>query len=338
MAKTVLVTGISGFIAKHVAVAFLNEGYQVRGTVRSVSKTGPVEETLARHADTSKLSFVEADLMSDTGWNEAVKGCDCVAHLASPFPMAQPKDENDVIRPAVDGTLRVLKAAVKSKVKRFVQTSSSVAIMYGHGHNKLAFNEDDWSVVDGNGITPYAKSKTLAEKAARDFVAEHGGSMHFATVNPGLVLGPALDGTIGTSLEVVEMMMTGKYPGAPKMTMPVVDVRDIAKMHVIAMETTEPSGGRYAGVTDVVWLIDIARALRAGLGDKARKAPKFELPNLMVRLVGMFDPAVRSILPELGLDRSMDNSRTRKALGIEFISADDAAVASAESLIEHGLV
>lgn len=337
MAKTVLITGISGFIAKHVALEFLKAGYKVRGTVRSKAKGEKVIETLKKHFDKAEVEFFEADLSSDEGWDDAVKGCDCVAHVASPFPMAQPKDENELIKPAVDGTLRVLRAAKKAGVKRFVQTSSSVAVMYGHGHNKLNFTEDDWSVLDGPGVTPYAKSKTLAEKAGRDFATSNGGDMHYSTVNPGLVLGPSLDGEIGTSLELVQMLLKGKYPGAPRITFPAVDVRDIAKMHLLAMETKESSGGRYIGCSDVVWMIDMARALQRGLGDKAKKVPKFELPNFMVKFVAIFDPAARSITGELGLDRSMDNSRTKKALGIEFIPVGGAAVASGESLIEHGL-
>lgn len=337
MAKTVLITGISGFIAKHVALEFLKAGYKVRGTVRSKAKGEKVVETLKKHFDKAKVEIFEADLSSDAGWEDAVKGCDAVAHVASPFPLAQPKDENELIKPAVDGTLRVLRAAKAAGVKRFVQTSSTVAIMFGHGNDKTNFNEESWSVVNGPGMTPYAKSKTLAEKAARDFVAAEGGDMHFSTVNPGLVLGPSLDGDIGASLELVQMMLNGKYPGAPKLMMPVVDVRDIAKMHLLAMESDEPSGGRYSGVASLNWLMEIATALREGLGDSAKKAPKFELPNFVVRIVGLFDPAVKAIVPDIGIERKLDNSHTKKALGIEFIPMKDASVASGKSLIEHGL-
>ncbi|MCB1382956.1 MAG: aldehyde reductase [Notoacmeibacter sp.] len=338
MADTVLVTGISGFIAKHVALEFLKAGYNVRGTVRDMAKGDMVARTLAQHADVSGLSFASADLGSDAGWDAAMEGCTGVAHLASPFPLTQPKDENDLIRPAVDGTLRVLKAARAAGIQRFVQTSSTVAVSYGHGHDKLHFNEDDWSQLDGPGMTAYAKSKVLAERAARDFIAREGGDMHFATVNPALVLGPALDEDIGTSLALIQMFLTGKYPGAPKMQMPVVDVRDIARMHRLAMETSEPSGGRYVGCDEFLWFIDVAKALRDGLGEKGAKAPRRELPNALVRLIGLFDPAVRQIIPELGIERSLDNSRTRKALGIEFIPAREAAVASGRSLIDLGLV
>ncbi len=188
--KRVLITGISGFIAGHTAVAFLKEGYEVRGSVRSLSKVNKTKETLAKHADISKLEFVEADLLSDNGWDDAVKDCPYVAHLASPFPLGSPKDENELIRPAVEGTLRVLNAAARNGVKRFVQTSSTVAVVAGHGRDRVtAFTEDDWTNLEGAGVYAYAKSKTLAEKAARDFVSGSNSGMHFSTVNPGFVLG-----------------------------------------------------------------------------------------------------------------------------------------------------
>ena len=336
--KRVLITGVSGFIAGHTALEFLKAGYHVRGSVRNAAKGDAIAAVLGQHGDISRLEFVEADLGSDQGWPEAVKGCDCVAHLASPFPLAQPKDENDLIRPAVEGTLRVLKAAKAAGVKRFVQTSSMVAVIQGHRHEKTSFTEDDWSNLAAPGITAYQKSKTLAEKAGRQFMAEHGSDMHYATVNPGLVWGPALDRDIGSSVEIVRMFLAGKYPGAPKLKLLVVDVRDIAKMHRLAMETGEPSGGRYLGVCGDVWMMDMARMMREELGAKARKAPKFLLPDFVIKAIGLVDPAARTAIPDLDLDWKVDNSRTRQALGIEFISPREALLASARSLIDHGIV
>ena len=336
--KRVLITGVSGFIAGHTALEFLKAGYHVRGSVRNAAKGDAIAAVLGQHGDISRLEFVEADLGSDQGWPEAVKGCDCVAHLASPFPLAQPKDENDLIRPAVEGTLRVLRAARAAGVKRFVQTSSMVAVIQGHRHEKTSFTEDDWSNLAAPGITAYQKSKTLAEKAGRQFMAEHGGSMHYATVNPGLVWGPALDRDIGSSVEIVRMFLAGKYPGAPKLKLLVVDVRDIAKMHRLAMEAGEPSGGRYLGVCGDVWMMDMARMMREELGAKARKAPKFLLPDFVIKAIGLVDPAARTAIPDLDLDWKVDNSRTRQALGIEFISPREALLASARSLIDHGIV
>ncbi len=338
MANTVLVTGVSGFIAKHVALAFLKAGYRVRGTVRSMAKAEQVRETLGAQAEASRLTIVEADLMADAGWQEAMGGVDAVAHLASPFPLSDPEDENELIRPAVEGTLRVLRAAAAQGVPRFVQTSSVAAIGYGHDRARTTpFNEDDWSNLEGPGATAYVRSKTLAERAARDFVAGEGSKMHYASVNPGLVLGPALDRDIGTSVDVVRNILSGRYPGVPHVSFAVVDVRDVATMHVKAVETAEPSGGRYVAVAGTCWLVDISQAIKTGLGDAAHKAPTRQLPDSMVRIVALFDAEARSIVSELGREVRFDNSRTRTALGIEFIPAKDAAVATARSLVELGL-
>ena len=332
---TVLVTGISGFIARHCAVELLNAGYVVRGTVRSLGRSAQVRDTLAKHADVARLQFVEADLESDAGWNEALAGCTALLHVASPFPTNQPRDEQVLIRPAVEGTLRVLRAASAAGVERVVQTSSMVAVMYGHPRQRSEpFTEQDWTRLESPDVTPYAKSKTLAEKAAREFLREDRSGMHYCSVNPGLVLGPALDRDIGASAEIIQMFLKGKYPGAPRMSIPCVDVRDVARMHRLALETAEPTGGRYPAVAGTLWMIEIARAIRAGLGTAARKVPSRELPDWMIRLVSVFDPTARQAVPELGKWIEVDNSETRRALGISFIPSSEAAVAMARSLVE----
>lgn len=340
MAKpTVLITGISGFIARHCAVEMLNAGYGVRGTVRSPQRSAEVKASLARHADVAQLEFAQADLESDDGWDVAVAGCAHVLHVASPFPAKQPRDEQELIRPAVQGTLRVLRAATAAGVERFVQTSSMVAVMYGHPRDRSApFTEADWTRLEDPGVTAYAKSKTLAERAAREFMLQDRSGLHYASVNPGLVLGPALDRDIGTSAEIIQLFLRGKYPGAPRMSIPCVDVRDVARMHRLALETTAPSGGRYLGAADCLWLIEIARALRELLGDAARKAPTRVLPDWAVKLAGIFDPAARLAVPELGKDIKVDNTSTRRTLGLEFIPATEAAAAMAKSLIDLKLV
>ena len=336
---TVLITGISGFIAKHCAVEMLEAGYGVRGTVRSLKRAGDVKTTLARHADTSRLAFAQADLESDAGWSEAVAGCAHVLHLASPFPAAQPRDEQDLIRPAVQGTLRVLRAASAAGVQRIVQTSSMVAVMYGHPHARTEpFTEADWTIVDAPGLSAYAKSKTLAERAGREFMDQDRSGMHYSTVNPGLVLGPALDRDIGTSAGIVQMFLKGKYPGAPRLKIPCVDVRDVARMHRLALEVDAPGGGRYLGAADCLWMIEIASALREKLGDVARKVPTRELPDWLVRIVAMFDSVARQAVPDLGKDTQVDNSLTRRTLGLQFIPGPESAVALARSLIDLKLV
>jgi dihydroflavonol-4-reductase len=336
---TVLITGISGFIARHCAVEMLKAGYGVRGTVRSLSRGAEVKASLATHADVSRLEFVAADLESDAGWREAVTGCAHVLHVASPFPAKQPRDEQDLIRPAVQGTLRVLEAAVAGGAERFVQTSSMVAVMYGHPRERAApFTESDWTRVEDPGVTAYGKSKTLAERAAREFMQQRKPALHYSSVNPGLVLGPALDRDIGTSAEIIQIFLKGKYPGAPRMAIPVVDVRDVARMHRLAVEVDAPSGGRYLGVADCLWMIEIAAAIRERLGAAARKAPTWVLPDWAVELAGIFDPAARLAVPELGKELRVDNSFTRRTLGMEFIPAPEAAAAMAQSLMDLRLV
>jgi len=336
-ANTVVVTGISGFIAKHCALELLRHGYRVRGTVRSLARGESVRATLAQHSDTSALEFATADLTSDAGWTEAMEGVHGVLHIASPFPIVQPKDADELIRPAVEGTLRVLKAALAARVSRVVQTSSTVAVYGGQNERATPFTEDDWTDVEAASVSAYGRSKTLAERAARDFVAAHPGMFHFATVNPGFVLGPVLDRDYGSSAQTIGMFLSGKYPGCPKLSFPVVDVRDIARMHRLALETSEPSGGRYLGISQTAWFVDMMRPIKAGLGNRARKVPGFELPNFVVRLIGLFDPAARAIVPELGRFTRFDNSRTKRALGIDFIPVTESAPAMAESLLRIGL-
>jgi dihydroflavonol-4-reductase len=340
MAKpTVLITGISGFIAKHCAVEMLNAGYGVRGTVRSMQKAGDVTASIARHADVGRLEFAAADLDSDEGWGRAAAGCGLVLHVASPFPAKQPNDEQELIRPAVEGTLRVLRAAVVAKVECFVQTSSTAAVFYGHPRERTApFTEDDWTNVGHPSVTAYSRSKTLAERAAREFLSQERPALHYSSVNPGLVLGPALDEDIGTSAAIVQMFLKGKYPGAPRMSIAVVDVRDVARMHRLALECGAPSGGRYLGSASTLWMIDIARALRKHLGDAARKVPTRELPDWAVRLASLYDPGARLAVPELGKFVPVDTSWTRRELGMEFIPADEAVAAMGRSLIELKLV
>jgi dihydroflavonol-4-reductase len=335
----VLITGISGFIAKHCAVELLNAGYRVRGTVRSAGAREAVRATLGQHADVGSLEFVEADLLSDDRWAKAVEGCSGVLHVASPFPSSQPKDENELIRPAVDGTLRVLRAASAAGVPRFVQTSSMVAVMYGHAPARTApYTEADWTIVESPGVTAYAKSKTLAERAAREFIAGDRDGPRYASVNPGLVLGPALDRDVGTSADLIGRFMKGKYPGCPRLSMPIVDVRDVARMHRLALEVDQPTGARYLAVAESMWMVDMARAIREALGRVARKVPTRVLPDWAVKLVALFDSMARQTVPDLGRWYDVDNSQTRRALGIEFIPAGKAAAATAESLVKLGLV
>ncbi len=338
-APLVLITGLTGFIAKHCALDLLRHGYRVRGTVRSLSSAGAIQRTLSAYADTKDLEFVVADLLSDEGWWEAMEGVHGVLHIASPFPMKEPKDESELLRPAVEGTLRVLRAAAEAGVERFVHTSSSAAIMEGHGKDESVLTENDWTQLDGPNVSAYAKSKTLAELAARAFVAEPDLDMHYASVNPGLVLGPLLDRDLGTSAMMVASFLKGRYPGYPRLRMPVVDVRDVATAHRLALETSAPSGGRYLLASKVCSMREIMMPVKAKLGDAARRVPTRELPDAAVKFFGLFDKAASSVVHALGRVPHIDNHATRVGLGMtSFIPVELSSPAMALSLLKFGIV
>ena len=337
MSKTVLITGIDGFVAKHSAVAFLNAGYEVRGSVRDPAWPDDVRRTLAAHADVSALEFVTTDLLSDTGWDAAVDGCEVVAHIASPDPIAQPRNPEDLIRPAVDGTVRVLRAARAHEIRRVVHTSSVFATYYGRPSKHGRFDESDWSDSNGRGATPYSRSKTLAERAAREFIAEEGGP-EYVSLLPGYIFGPTLDENLCASITLIKMLMDGKYPGAPRLCLPVIDVRDVARAHLVAAETEGIDGGRYLLVAESLWLIDIARDLRDCAGTSALRAPRRVFPDWMVRIIGLVDRPARSISAELGRDVQFDVAAAQDDLGLDFRPAREAVCATAESLSELNLV
>jgi len=341
MTKTVFVTGASGFIGKHVVLKLLQEGYVVRGSVRSTAKADEVRRAMEAHLeDTSgladRLSFVELDLTRDAGWDTALAGTDALLHTASPFPLAEPTDENDLIRPAVDGTLRALRAAKSAGVKRVVLTSS-VAAVYASRENpddKL-YTEADWTDIDSPMAGAYVKSKTMAERAAWDFVSDNS-AINLTTINPILVLGPALDTHVGSSLEVIQRVMNGKDPAVPNLNLGVVDVRDIAAMHVAALSKPDSIDKRFIGASRDIWFIEMARLLKSTYPD--RKIATLKAPNWMIRGMAKFDPQLKSVLPLLGKRYRLDNSQARTILGIDFIPAEESIKASAAFLVENNLV
>lgn len=337
---TVLVTGITGFIAKHCALALLQKGYAVRGTVRSRARAEQTKATLAGHVPhEGRLSLVEADLTRDEGWDAAAQGCRYVMHVASPFPMKNPSDRDGLLAPAREGTLRVLSAAKRSGIERAVLTSSIAAIAYGHDPaRREPYTEKDWTDAESPKITSYIRAKTLAERAAWDFMAKNGGSMTLAAVNPGLVLGPALDADIGTSLEIIQMMLRGKYPAAPRLHMSIVDVRDVAAVHLAAMENPAAAGERFLCAAGSLWLVDLTKALRAALPEAARKVPRRQLPNVVVRLFALIDPSLRQIVDQLGHEYPVSHAKSADLLGIRYRSAEEAAIGTVKSLIDLGLV
>jgi nucleoside-diphosphate-sugar epimerase len=339
--ELVLVTGGSGFIGAHCILALLNAGYRVRTSVRSPGREAGVRAQLTAGGAEPRdaLSFAMADLNSDTGWPEAVEGCDFVLHVASPFPLRAPKDENDLIAPARDGALRVLRASRDAGVRRVVQTSSFAAIGYGHPLTDRAFTEADWTDPDARGVGAYVRSKTFAERAAWDFIAREGGAMELSVVNPVGVLGPVLGPDLSTSVLMVSRLMGGGLPGAPRLSYNVVDARDVADLHVRAMTDPAAAGERFLAVAgEPISMPEVARVLRARMGRAARRVPARTLPDWLVRMAALVDPTVAAIAPDLGKVRRASNEKARRVLGWRPRSNEDAIIATAESLARLGLI
>jgi dihydroflavonol-4-reductase len=337
----VLVTGGSGFIGAHSILQLLAAGHRVRATVRNLNRRDDVLAMLrqGRAASTENLSFTAADLTADAGWAEAMKGCDYVLHVASPLPSSAPKDENELILPARDGTLRVLRAARDAGVKRVVQTSSFAAIGYGHAGRKRPFDETDWTDLSSAGIQPYAKSKALAERAAWDFMAREGGALELAVVNPVVVLGPVLGPDFSPSIEVVKALMEGKAPAAPRIHFGLVDVRDVADLHLRAMSDPAARGERFLAIAGATAsFLDIATVLRARMDEAGRRAPRREMPNWLTRGLALVIPQLREVVPFLGRYAEASGDKARRLLGWNPRPNEQIIVATAESLLRLGLV
>jgi nucleoside-diphosphate-sugar epimerase len=338
----VLVTGGSGFIGAHCLLQLLAGGYEAATTVRNLRREADVRAMLAKGgaADPGeRLKFFAADLESDAGWAEAAAGQDYILHVASPFPAGIPKDENELIIPAREGALRVLRAARDAGVKRVVLTSSYAAIGYGAAPRAAPYTEEDWTNPDGPDVTPYAKSKTLAEQAAWDFIAKEGGSLELAVVNPVGVFGPVLGPDYSTSILMVQRLMEGALPGCPKLWFGGVDVRDVADLHIKAMTDPAAKGQRFLATSgDFVSMLEMAKALKAGLGAAAAKVPTGEIPNWLVRVSAMFNPEVRQLLPELGKRKNGSGAKAERLLGWSPIPVADSLVATGKSLMELGLL
>lgn len=338
--STVLVTGGSGFIASHCILQLLEQGHEVRTTVRSLSREPEVREMLKTGgADAgARLSFFAADLVKDEGWAEAAKGADYVLHVASPFPPGIPAHEDELIVPARDGALRLLRAARDAGVKRVVLTSSFAAIGYGHDIRKKPFDETDWTNLKGGGLTPYTKSKTIAERAAWDFVNGEGKGLELSVVNPVGVLGPVLGKDYSTSIQIVKRMMDGSMPGCPKLSVGLVDVRDVADLHLRAMTDPAAKGERFLAISgDYLWMRDVARVLKEWLGEKAAKVPTRQLPNWLVRLAARRTPELKLLLPELGKEKHATGEKAKRLLGWKPMPWQQSAVDTAESLMRLGM-
>lgn len=332
MAELVLVTGVSGFIAKHLTLQLLQRGYEVRGTVRALNKTDQIKRSLSEAgADMSRLTFAAADLSNDEGWDSAVDGCDGVFHVASPFPIEQPRNRMALVPAARDGALRVIDAA--GAAKRIVMTSSMVAMMYrAKRPDVMPVSETDWTDVEWKQATPYIVSKTLAEKAAWDRATENGFKHRLTTVNPGLVMGPALDDDLGASIELLSLMTKGEFPAAPPVSYPIVDVRDVADLHIRAYETPDTGGRRLIAASDTMSLLDIAGVMRDVAPAFAEKTPQRALPAFAVRLAALFDRRVASVLADLGTAPQAETAYVKALTGIEFRTGREAVAAATRSL------
>jgi dihydroflavonol-4-reductase len=331
----VLVTGATGFIAGHCIQELLTHGYAVRGTVRNAATANVAHLRALAQGTGGSLEFAEASLGEDAGWSEAVDGCRYVWHLASPVPAKLPKDEDELIRPAVGGTLRVLRAAASSgSVRRVVMASSTDAIVHGHARSDQVRTEADWS--NAKRLAPYPKSKLYAEKAAWDFAASQ--PLELVTINPGLVLGPLLRKEQKTSMEVIRLLLAHKLPAVPRMSFAVVDVRDIAAAHRLAMETPEAAGNRYICANPSMWMGDMAAVLDAEFGPRGYRVPTRALPYWLMWINARFDTMIRLALSYYGVPVLVSADKAKRELGWAPRPADESIVAAGESLIQHGIV
>ncbi|KAB8437449.1 hypothetical protein FH972_025127 [Carpinus fangiana] len=334
---TVLVTGGSGFVGSWVVHQLLQQGYTVRTTVRSLSREEAVRSwVIDSSTPNARLTFHAADLEKDEGWAEACAGSDYVLHVASPFPATQPKNPDDLIRPARDGTLRALRFAKAAGVRRVVVTSSFAAIGYGHENHDKPFDETVWTNADSPTVSAYARSKTIAEKCAWDWLAKEGGSLELATINPVGIFGPSLGfadkKNIVTSLEIIRRVAVGGLPAAPKIAFGAVDVRDVAQLHILAMTSPQAAGERYLAVSDDGKFISL-QDVGGALGKTIRT-----LPDWVVRFGALFSAELKGLTGELGHSKTSTNLKAREAFGHTFISWKESVQASEKSLKDLAVI
>ncbi len=339
MTQRVFITGISGFLASHIALKLLKNGSKVTGSVRSMAKAEHIRKVLQTHgADTARLSFVELDLLQDDGWEEAIANHDYLIHTASPFVTTMPDDPQTLIKPAVEGTERALQAGMNANVTRIVLTSSTVAIAHGHGkHHNKTLTEADWTNVEGDDVTAYVLSKTLAEKKAWELVETAGRKDILTVINPGFIMGPVLEKDIGTSGALIHKMMSGGFPASPDIYFSCIDVRDAAELHINAMANKDIAGRRCLAAGPTIPLLDIANSLARKFPDYAKKLPTRRMPDLLVRLGALFDSEIKTASKLLGRKHQVDASCAKALLGRDFISTETAACDMAESIIDLGL-
>ena len=336
----VLLTGVSGFLGSHTAIQLLEKGHAVVGTLRDLRRADAIQEIITQHTShIDQLTLVEADLSDENVWNDLMTGIDYVQHIASPFPRVLPKKEEDLILPAKKGTLSIMQAAAAKGVKRVVITSSSGAIVYGKSKQQRSgqFDESTWTnVANKQDSTPYFRSKTIAEKAAWDFIAQDTSGLELATVCPGAILGPVLEDDFGTSANIVIKTIDGSTPALPNIGFDMVDVRSVADLLIRAMESPQAANQRYVGSAGFLKFKDVARILKEAY--PKRKIPSAALPNFAVRWFSNIDKSLKPILIDLGVERKVDNTKARKELNWEPIDNREAVLSCAESVIELGIV
>jgi nucleoside-diphosphate-sugar epimerase len=339
--QRVLVTGGSGFIGGHVVLAALAQGHRVRTTVRSLDREGAVRASLtdAGMKAGDRLEFVAADLTCDDGWPEALDAIDHVIHVASPVMTGHVEDEKKVLVPAREGALRVLRAARDASVARVVLTSAFHAVAWGHAHDDHIFTEEDWTVLDGPGTDAYGRSKTLAERAAWDFIAEQGTELELTALLPVAVMGPVLSPEVSGANRVVQRLLAGQMPGILNLYFPVVDVRDIASAHVTAMTAPRAAGQRFLlGSDPALKMAEIAGILRAQLGQAAARVPTEIIPDDTVRASAETNPALRSAVGDLGYARRFSTGKARDVLGWDPRPSKHAVIAAGQSMIDRGMI
>ena len=338
--RKVLLTGITGFVGSHTAIQLLEKGYQVIGTLRDMKRANSIRKIIAQHtSETDNLSFAEADIKDEQVWQKLMVDIDYVQHIASPFPKIMPRDENELIIPARQGNINILSAASASGVKRVVITSSTAAVAYGQTkeRRRRTFDETDWTDLErGNDIAPYFKSKTLAEKAAWDFMKNDHSGLELSVVCPGLILGPLLEEDFNASANVVIKLLDGSMPAVPQIGFDMVDVRSIASLLILAMEQPQAGNQRYIGSSGFITFTEIAGILKKAY--PKMKIPSLKLPNFMVHILSLFDATLKPILLDLGTERKMNNSKAINDLGWKPIKPEVAVLSCAASILQLGIV
>jgi dihydroflavonol-4-reductase len=336
--KTVLVSGGSGFLGGWCLIELLRRGHSVRTTVRDLGREAEVRAAIGAEVDAGeRLAVLAADLTAEEGWGEAVAGCDYVLHVASPFPPTQPKDPDELIVPAREGTLRVLRASFDAGVERVVVTSSIAAITGGRQRPSRPLTEEDWSDPDNPKLSAYACSKTIAERAAWDLARERDATGRLAVVNPGAILGPALSEDRSYSLEAIERLLRG-IPGVPRIGFSFVDVRDVVDLELRAMTAAEAGGERFIATTPFMWMAEVAAVLRERLGEDASKVPKRTVPDFLVRAMALFDPGIRSVTGQLGKKTELSSEKAKARLGWSPRPIEETIADCARSLLDKGIV